>query len=182
MPPSADEAPDPAAARVRPAIVALASIAFIASQANLLRIVGPLTPSILALQLAFTPDAFTDVLSRWGEAGIARYREHFACDMAHPFIYGALGVAWVRWSGLFAALPSWRRRAWTVALPVAGACDLVENALHWTLLGSAGAITAFPVALAATAASVKWGLAVLFAAGLVRRLVAAAFASAASRV
>ena len=53
-------------------ILVLVTLGFVASQGNLLRIIGPLEPSIFALQRAFTPDAFTAVLAQWCAAGIAR--------------------------------------------------------------------------------------------------------------
>lgn len=150
-------------------ILTLVTLAFILSQGNLLRILGPLEPSIFALQLAFTPESFAAVLTRWGGAGIARYRAHFAFDLLHPFVYAAFGVAWVRRSALFAS-PAGMRMPLAWALPIAGLCDLVENALHWAMIHGTLTMAPVPIAISATVSSVKWGLALIFALAMGRGL------------
>lgn len=153
-------------------LLTLVTLAFVASQGNLLRILGPLEPSIFALQLAFTPEAFAAVLAQWGEAGIARYRGHFAFDLLHPFIYAAFGLAWVRRSGLFLS-PAWIGTPLARALPIAGACDLVENALHWVMIDMKSAPLPSMTFASATASSVKWGLAAVFSCAMAAALAGA---------
>ncbi len=143
--------------------VGLITIAFVASQGNLLRIIGPLEPSILALQLAFTPEAFARVVTAWGPVGLARYRAHFLFDFVHPLVYAGFGWIWVSCTALFAWVRPSIQRALRLALPIAGLCDLLENVLHWRLLDRLPEIAATPVFLSACLSSLKWSLAVFFA-------------------
>lgn len=143
-------------------LVAFASLAYLVSQANLARLLGPLEPSIFALQLAFTPGQFWAVVGQWGAAGVARYQAHFGYDFVHPFIYAWLGYVWVRRTPLFARLGRRGAGFFALALPVAGACDLLENLLHLHLLGLAPGSGGALVTLAAFASSIKWSLALLF--------------------
>lgn len=143
--------------------VGLVTIAFVASQGNLLRIIGPLEPSILALQLAFTPEAFARVVTAWGPEGLARYRDHFPFDFAHPVFYAAFGWIWVDRTKLFAWTPRSMRRALRGALPFAALCDIGENLLHLRLLDNLSEIAAAPVFASACLSSLKWSLAVGFA-------------------
>lgn len=143
--------------------VGLITIAFVASQGNLLRIILLLEPSILALQLAFTPETFARVVTAWGPEGLARYRAHFLFDFVHPLIYAGFGWIWVRHTALFAWTWPSTRYALGLALPVAGLCDVVENLLHWRLLDLFPDVTPTAVFLSACLSSLKWSLASFFA-------------------
>lgn len=135
---------------------------FVASQANLARLLGPLEPSIFSLQLALTPADFWAVVQAWGEAGVARYQSHFVWDFIHPFVYGAFGYILVCYSGLY---QHWSRLAVCLlawALPLAGACDLLENSLHLRLLAVGPGVLDDAVWISGTASSLKWTLALAF--------------------
>lgn len=150
-------------------ITLLATLAFVVSQAHLAYQLAPLKPSIFALQLAFTPEAFWQVIGQWGEAGVTRYRHHFPADTLHPLLYGLFGYLVVRCTPLFSALtPPWRQ-GWALSLPVAGLCDWVENTCHWQLLALPTCTDSLLIPLAATASTVKWGLALAFALALAAR-------------
>lgn len=143
--------------------VAVATLAFVLSQGHLLAMLGGLEPNVLALQLAFSPAAFREVLARWGDTGVAAYRAHFVFDNLHCFIYSAFGVLVAARSPLFAgARPGWRR-ALRDCLPVAGACDLLENLAHGVLLGGASAADSLLVPAASALSLAKWLLVASFA-------------------
>ena len=148
-------------------IVVLATTAFIASQANLARILGPLEPSIFSLQLAFTPDQFWRVIELWGIEGVSRYQSHFIYDFIHPFVYAVLGYVWVRRTSLFNSMSLRTSRFFAVALPIAGFCDLVENTIHVYLLTHGPGFGLNLVPVSGTASAVKWSLAAIFAVALV---------------
>ena len=122
--------------RGRFALAGVTMLAYVVSQANLGRLVGSLEPNILALQLSFSGQAFWAVASAWGPEGVRQYLDHFPYDFVHPFVYGGMGLVWVRDTPLFAGWSAGVRRYWAWSLPVAGVCDLVENVLHIVLLSS----------------------------------------------
>jgi len=156
--------------RASRALVALATLAFALSQANLARLLAPLDPSIFALQLAFTPEAFWRVVDAWGPAGVAVYRAHFAFDNLHPFLYGAFGYLAVSRTRLFSRPAGRLYHGALLALPVAGLCDLIENAIHLWLLAHAHGTGGLLVPLSGTCSLLKWGLALFFTLALAGRL------------
>ncbi len=144
-------------------IVFISALLFIASQANLAVIVGSLHPNILALQLAFTPEAFWRVIELWGASGVALYRAHFQFDNVHPFIYGAFGFLLVSRTSFFSGVRPLFHRAILLLLPIAGLFDLVENAAHIYLLGQPHGLNSVIIPVSATCSLIKWVLASLFA-------------------
>lgn len=151
-------------------LVLFVALMFCLSQLNLARILGPLEPNIFALQLAFTPEQFWAVVRAWGSEGVARFQSHFAYDFVHPLVYGALGYLLVHRAGLFIGRAPWSVHLWASALPLAGLCDLLENALHLYLLVRGPEYTAQWVLIASLAALIKWSLAVAFGVALLAEL------------
>lgn len=147
----------------RPLFLWLATLAYCVSQGNLIRLIGPLDPSIFSLQLAFSVERFAAVLQAWGAEGLARYHEHFNYDFLHPLIYGAFGYIWARYSPLFVSASRGVFCFWVICLPIAGWCDLIENTLHVFLLRQEiSALSEWMVLGASGAAAIKWTLALLF--------------------
>jgi hypothetical protein len=144
--------------------VPLSTLAFIASQANLALMLFPLHPSVFALQLSFTSNDFWNVIALWGDSGVAVYRDHFAFDNIHPFIYGTFGYLLAAKTSIFQNIRSVNHRILLMALPIAGAFDLAENAAHMYLMAHQPGFDSPLVALSAVCSLIKWGLAVLFAA------------------
>lgn len=152
----------------RPLFLLLATLAYALSQGNLIRLIGPLEPSIFSLQLAFSAERFAAVLNAWGAEGLARYQAHFVYDFVHPFIYGAFGYVWARYSPLFVTASRGIFCFWVLCLPIAGWCDLIENTLHVFLLQQGIEHLSETMVLAASwAAAIKWSLALIFTLGLV---------------
>ena len=120
---------------------------------------APLEPDVLQLQFAFTPRAFGQIVHTWQAEGLARYRAHFPADFALALAYAAFGfllaprLAWIG--------PQAKRARWL--LPLAAACDVIENTLHLWLTEAPRLDVFWPYPLAAGAASFKWLLILAFA-------------------
>lgn len=125
---------------------------------------APLKPDILALQFAFTPRAFGEVVHQWTGEPLYRYRMHLLVDYALLASYGIFGYLLSTQTRVFEAFgPRWQRwLAWT--LPLAAVFDAVENSFHLWLTEVPRFGVPLPYLLAALAASAKWVL--LFAFGL----------------
>jgi len=125
---------------------------------------APLQPNILALQFAFTPRAFGEVVHQWTGEPLHRFRMHLVADYALLVSYGLFGYLLSTRTQVFQAFEGRRRRwaAWT--LPLAAAFDAVENTFHLWLTEVLRFGIAWPYLAAALAASAKWVL--LFGFGL----------------
>ncbi|MCM2290352.1 MAG: hypothetical protein NDI67_15110 [Sulfuritalea sp.] len=129
---------------------------------------APLQPGVLALQLAFSPRVFAEVIHAWSADDLARYRAHLPFDFLLLACYGCFGYLLIARTRLFAARPVWRSCAMWL-LPLAAACDATENAFHWWLTEVPRFGIAWAYGVSAAFAAGKWllllayGLAVLYA-------------------
>ena len=148
-------------------ICALSAVALLAGLGMYLR---PLQPSIVALQLCFTPSAFGAVVHAWGDAGLARYRAHLPWDYLLLLSYGLFGWLLATRTTVFAPYPHWARRVAAWLLPLAGTSDAIENTLHaW--LTQAPRFGLEPVYVASGAvALLKWLALMVFAAAVAHAL------------
>lgn len=119
---------------------------------------APLDPGIVQLQFAATPKAFGAIVHAWGTEGLERYRAHFPADFALLACYAAFGWRLARRTRAFAPLPARARTIAAWALPAAALADATENALHLWLTAAPRFGTAWPYALAAACAAIKWAL------------------------
>jgi len=82
---------------------------------------APLNPGVLALQLAFTPRAFGNIIHLWSAQDLARYRAHLPVDFGLILAYSVFGYSLARRTRVFSGLT----RFWSAfarwCLPVAGA-------------------------------------------------------------
>jgi hypothetical protein len=147
-------------------------VLFLVSQGNLALIIGPLSPSFFAMQFAFTPERYVEILQAWGPDGIARYRSHFAYDLLHPLLFGAFGWVSVRTSPLFEGMSTFQERFFRWHLPLAAAFDYIENSCQLRLLSVPSGTENWLIPVSATCATIKWTLAALFLTGLLRQLIA----------
>lgn len=147
--------------RSRP-LLGLLTFVVVLSQAWLVWQLAPLKPSVVALQLAFAPARFWQILSGWGPEGIALFRAHFTFDHPHTLLYAAWG-ALVAWRSRLCFGLSARRRWWlAAALPLAAVADLVENGCHLWLIGHAPHTLDDLVPVASTFSALKWALVASF--------------------
>ena len=134
---------------------------------------APLQPKILALQFAFTPRAFGEVVHQWTGEPLHRFRMHLPADYALLVSYGLFGYLLTMRTQVFGALQPQHRRWLAWALPLAAAFDAVENALHLWLTEVPRFGVTWPYSLAAMAASVKWFLLFAFTLAVVFSLASA---------
>lgn len=146
----------------------LSGVSALALFAGIAVYLAPLQPNVLALQLAFSPRVFAEVIHAWSADDLLRYRAHLPYDFLLLACYGAFGYLLIARTRLFAAQPILRSCAMWL-LPLAAACDATENAFHWWLTEVPRFGVAWAYGVSATFAAGKWllllayGLAVLYA-------------------
>jgi len=123
---------------------------------------APLQPGILALQLAYSPRAFAEVIHAWSADDLLRYRAHLPYDGLLLACYGSFGWLLVSRTALFAAQPAALRTLAMWLLPLAAAFDAAENAFHWWLTEVPRFGIAWAYAVAAACAAGKWLLLLAF--------------------
>ena len=159
----------PSLRRFWPSTVVL--VLFLVSQGNLARIIGPLDPSFLAMQFAFSPTRYAEILAAWGPVGIERYRSHFTFDLMHPLIFAAVGWVAARTSPVFEGLSPRAEKTFSWLLPVAAGLDYIENTCQLKLLSVPPGTGEWLIPTSATCATIKWLLAALFTLTFVWRFV-----------
>lgn len=123
---------------------------------------APLDPGALALQFAFTPRAFGQIIHFWSPADLERYRSHLPVDYALLLAYGAFGYLCATRAHIFAAHAPSFRGVLKWLLPLAAFFDALENALHWWLTEVPRFGVPLLYAVSAGASSLKWLLALGF--------------------
>ena len=145
----------------------LTGLAALGLFAGIVWYLAPLKPNVIALQFAFTPKSFGEVVHFWSAEQLLRFRTHLLVDYALLFSYGAFGYLLASRTRAFDSLPS-AFRQWAIwALPIAAGFDAAENVLHWWLtevprFGLHGVYL-----LAASCASLKWLLLLAYGVTLV---------------
>ena len=129
-------------------------------------------PGAVALQLAFSRQAFADILNQWGAAGVRAYqRSTLSIDYLFPIAYAVClssSIAWLS-SGSDGREPG-PGTMLVFSLPwAAAALDYVENTLHLILLRDVRQLSPTLVLVASLAAAIKWGL-IAFCVGVILRL------------
>jgi hypothetical protein len=124
---------------------------------------APLEPNVLALQFAFTPRSFGEVVHFWSAGQLQRFRDHLPADFMLLASYGLFGYLLGTRTRFFQGLPTALQR-WAVgALPLAALLDAVEDGLHWWLTEIPRFGMPLPYLAAASCASLKWLLLVAYA-------------------
>lgn len=134
----------------------LSGLSALALLAGITWYLAPLQPNILALQLAFSPRAFAEVIHAWSAADLLRYRAHLPYDCLLLACYGSFGYLLVSRSALFSAQPAALRNLAMWLLPLAAAGDATENAFHWWLTEVPRFDIAWAYGVAAACAAGKW--------------------------
>lgn len=124
---------------------------------------APLNPGIVALQLAFSPRAFGEIIHLWSTGDLARYRAHLPFDFGLIVAYSVFGYSFASRNSVFFGLT----RFWSVfarwCLPGAGAFDVVENLLHGWLTEVPRFGVPLLYAVSASCSLTKWLLLAAFA-------------------
>jgi hypothetical protein len=124
---------------------------------------APLKPGILVLQLAFTPRTFGEIIHFWSVDNLARYRAHLPFDFVLIVAYSLFGYSFASRTSLFSGLPRFGSLFARWCLPIAGAFDAVENALHWWLTELPRFDVPLVYAVSASCSLTKWLLLAAFA-------------------
>lgn len=135
------------------------SVAFVVSQANIARLLGPVGPKLLKTQTAWSAHAYRTVLDGMDPAETERYRSHFYPDFVHPIVYAAALRAGARRLDELAPQSPTARRVLLTAPVVAAAGDYVENVAGLYLLDHRYRITDRTVCATTTVSTTKWVLA-----------------------
>ena len=130
----------------------------------------PLQPTIVALQLAFSPASFQAVLRAWQPQGVALFRAHLLPDTVFLLCYGVFGYLLATRTTVFCRFDARLQRALPWLMPVAAGADAFENILHWILTGSNGAAWMAWVPISASFSSIKFIGIVLFGVAVGRGL------------
>ncbi|MGZ3247774.1 MAG: hypothetical protein ACXU61_11940 [Croceibacterium sp.] len=152
-------------------LVWLTGIASLLLFSGLAWYLAPLEPGVLALQFAFTPRAFAQVVHAWPPEHLLRYRSHLPFDCLLLTCYGSFGYLLASRSRLFAGCTRSTRTAAALALPLAAVFDATENALHWWLTEVPRFGVVLPYVASAVCSTLKWALLVGFAIAVVHALV-----------
>lgn len=91
---------------------------------------APLEPSIVALQMAFTPLRFGEIVHAWPAEHLLLYRQHFALDFVLLLAYAAFGFLLATRTRVFDTLGGVGASVARWCLPLAAVFDATENLLH----------------------------------------------------
>lgn len=134
---------------------------------------APLNPGVVALQFAFTPQAFGEIIHQWSPDDLQRYRRHLLVDYILLAAYGLFGYLLARRAAFFRAGAPFLHRIGSWVLPLAAICDALENALHaWLTEVPRFGVPAI-YAASASFSAFKWALIIGFGLLLVLALIRA---------
>ena len=150
------------------------AVAFIGSQANILRVLGSAGPKLLRVQTATSAAGYRAVLDGMDDRELAGYRAHYSLDMVHPAIYAVALRAGATALDARAPLSPRTRKVLEAAPVVSAAGDYIENAAGWYLIDNRQHITDAGTRVVSAISTAKWALALgslgYIAQGLVRSL------------
>ena len=140
-------------------LIIIFGIIYFTSQFIIGSIIQPLgVGNVLAIQITMSSDTFKEIASDWIASGqIAIYYKHFYFDNFHAIWYSIfLSLLIARTFKINGVSPSFN---FIILTPfIAGACDLIENAMHLYFLSDLRRATPALVALSGTATNTKWFL------------------------
>ena len=139
--------------------MAVWSAVFVLSQANIVRLLGPVGPRVLEVQTAFSARRYREVLAKMDGAETARFRSHYYPDFVHPAIYAIALRAAGRRLGERTPLSPTVRWALAAAPVLSAAGDYVENIAGLYLLDHRDNITDRTVRITTAVSISKWVLA-----------------------
>jgi hypothetical protein len=134
----------------------------------------PLDPDVLALQTAWSPRRFAEIVHAWPAEHLARFRAHLPVDGLLLLTYGAFGYLLATRTALFAGRGDFGRGMARCMLPLAAGFDAVENLLHAWLTEVPRIGPSWPYAASAFASACKWALLIGYGLLLARALLDAA--------
>ncbi|HOT46956.1 MAG TPA: hypothetical protein PLM53_18595 [Spirochaetota bacterium] len=146
--------------KLLPALVIISGLLYVISQATILIILGPLGTGQLKFQFSFDAKSLADIITAWGETGMAVFRDHFYMDFLHPVIYSSFMFFLLCY--LRTKLPKSeisRDIPLYFLLPFAAAAvDLAENFLELAIIRQQTEIPGWMALMNGLLSSLKWGL------------------------
>ena len=140
-------------------LIIIFGIIYFTSQFIIGSIIHPLgMENFLALQTTLSSDTFKEIASCWIASGqIEIYYKHFYFDNFHPIWYSIfLSLLIARTFKMNGVSPSFN---FIILTPfIAGACDLIENAMHLYFLSDLRRATPALVTFSGLATNTKWFL------------------------
>ncbi len=135
------------------------SLLFLASQANMGRVLGPTALTVGTIQATFSADKYRKILDNLGSDEISRYRRHYYWDMVHPLTFAIALRDGARALDHHRPLAPRTRRLLAAAPVIAAAGDYAENITGLYLLDHRNRIDDTTVRAATTISLTKWVLA-----------------------
>ncbi len=123
---------------------------------------APLAPGVVALQFAFTPRAFGEIIHQWSPDDLQRYRRHLPVDFILLVAYGRFGYLLARRALFFRAGAPFLHRIGSWFLPAAAVFDAMENGLHAWLTEVPRFGVPAVYAMSASFSAFKWALIIGF--------------------
>ena len=139
--------------------MAVWSAAFVLSQANIVRLLGPAAPRVLEVQTAFSARRYREVLAKMDDDETTRFRRHYFPDFVHPAIYAMALRAGAQRLGEHVPLSPATQKALAVAPVLSAVGDYIENVVGLHLLDRRDHITDGVVRVTSVVSIAKWGLA-----------------------
>ncbi|OUS94060.1 hypothetical protein [Rhodococcus sp. NCIMB 12038] len=135
------------------------SAAFVISQANIIRLLGPVAPRLAEIQTARSARDYTAILDGMTASDTARYRSHYYPDFVHPLIYAVALRTGARRLAELTPLSPRTQRVLAVAPVISAAGDYAENVVGLHLLSHREHITDATVRTTSAVSVTKWVLA-----------------------
>ncbi len=135
------------------------SAAFAVSQANIVRLLGPVGPRVLQVQTAWSEMRYRQILDSMDEFETARFRSHYYPDFVHPAIYAKALRAGATRLGEVAPISPRTARILAIAPVLSAAGDYAENIVGLHLLDHPQHITDSVVRTTTAISVAKWVLA-----------------------
>jgi hypothetical protein len=151
-----------AAQRFTPSVVACLGLLFCVSQACIGLILGPKLGQDVGQMQTFAlvqPSVFRELAASWSQDDIDRFRRHFYLDFVlHPLIYSCFFAAWtgLELASLTSATIPLHYETWVGLIFMAGACDVIENAIHFSMLPNLDSAGDAEIRAAAVFSMIKW--------------------------
>jgi hypothetical protein len=144
----------------RPKTVASVALLFVVSQACIGVILGPVVGRDLGLMQSFSliqPSLFRELAAAWGPEERENFRRHFYLDFfIHPIIYSFFLLSWMTLEASQRQMMPLRYDTWSGLIFLAGACDVIENAIHFAMLPELQKAGDAEIRAAAVFSIIKW--------------------------
>ena len=124
-------------------------------------ILGPsLAQKLLKLQLTLSPIDFRKQTANWTDTDIARFKGHFVLDwFVYPILYSLFGIAWLAAEVYARGDQNGSSLLFRIGSKLSflgGACDVVENTLHLSIIHRFRGAADWIIVAAATFSLFKW--------------------------